>query len=79
MIRLLWIDERDGERLLTLGLTDVNIKRLMEGQPVQIRPVAEGLAHDRLVIFHATRNSLIELADTLGVDQKILLDQLGEG
>lgn len=79
MIRLLWVDERDGERLLTVGLTDVNLKRLQAGQPVSLRPVAEGLEHDRLVIYHATRDSLIELADTLGVDQKVLLDQLGEG
>lgn len=76
------IGTSDGDTGL-IGLTDVNLKRLQEGKPVDfdMRSLGPAGAHGptRIVIFHATRESLIELARTVGMDEKDLLDQLGEG
>jgi hypothetical protein len=32
-----------------------------------------------LLVFHATRASILELAEVMGQDPKAMLDQLGEG
>lgn len=72
-----------------LGLTDVNIKRLTDGQPVTATlssfiPEGQELTLDEgdnieIVVFHATRETVLELAHHFGLDEKVMLDALGEG
>lgn len=67
-----------GRYTVFLGLTDVNLRRLQDAQPMR-RPLDTPRQPDDVVIFHATRSALLELADTLGVPQTEFLDQVGEG
>lgn len=73
---------RLGETAL-LGLTDVNVQRMTAGDPILVSladlgPPGREPPRD-FVIFHATREALLEIAEAKGVDPKMLLDQLGEG
>jgi hypothetical protein len=81
-------------RIIFLGLTDVNLHRLSTGgdegvgRPIDVS-LADFLPDDgaretyagkvRLVVFYATRESILELAKALDQDPKGMLDQLGEG
>jgi hypothetical protein len=79
--------------LVLLGLTDVNMQRLNRGGDEGLgRPIKLALAdcvppetrdepvgNVELVVFFASRESIIALAETLGQDPKGMLDQLGEG
>lgn len=81
-----------GRRIL-IGLTDVNMRRLDSGgdegvgQPLTLAlgecvpPEArlEPVGDVELVVFYASRESILVLAQTLGQDPKGMLDQLGEG
>lgn len=81
-----------GRRIL-IGLTDVNVRRLTEGgdeglgQPLLVEladcvpPEArdEPVGDVTLVLFYASRESILLLAETMGQDPKGMLDQLGEG
>lgn len=83
----------DGKRLILIGLTDVNLRRLDRGgeegvgQPIKLAlaecvpPEArsEPLGEAELVLFYASRASILVLARTLGHDPRGMLDQLGEG
>lgn len=78
MIRLVHV--LDDDRLMyAFGLTDVNVQRLTNGLPIRTSLVPGARDSDVLVLYHATRESCVELANTLGIDQATLLDQLGEG
>ncbi|HEX8752109.1 MAG TPA: hypothetical protein VF731_01720 [Solirubrobacterales bacterium] len=83
MLKFVARSDELGRVLAFVGLTDVNLQRLQAGDPIKF-PAAQiippdGRASTDLVIFHATRDSVIELAETLGVDQARMLDALGEG
>lgn len=71
-------DHPETGRTMLLGLTDVNVRRMTSDRPIKV-DLRESDPIDTLVIFHATRQTLVQIADQLGVDQKLLLDQLGEG
>jgi hypothetical protein len=84
---------KGGGLIVFFGLTDVNLQRLSTGgdegvgRPMDIAladfvpEVAETtpIGNVRLVVFHATRESIIELGKALDQDVKGMLDQLGEG
>lgn len=83
----------DGRRLVLLGLTDVNMRRLDTGgdeglgRPIRLAlsecvpPAALGepVGDVDLVVFYASRESIVAIGETLGHDVTGMLDQLGEG
>lgn len=75
----------DGKRRCAiLGLTDVNLQRLQEGKPVLVSvsdffpgvPEFDGLD---VAVFHATREDALKIGRAYGIDDKKILDALGEG
>lgn len=79
---------QNGKQQLVLGLTSVNLRRLAsttdDGSMTvplgQMLPPGVPLEADaELLVFHATRDTCLRLADALGVPQAKFLDSLGEG
>lgn len=75
-----------GQSVVVLGLTDVNLSRLQDDQPIRVQagefvPPGEGgdLSEADIVVFYASRASILELAELWKIDPKEMLDMLAEG
>ena len=79
-------------RLLFVGLTGVNLQRLTTGGDEGVgRPMRFSLGtfvppetttqvgEVEVIVFYASRQSIVELGKALDQDVKGMLDQLGEG
>jgi hypothetical protein len=59
---------RDGHHLLVFGLSEVNLQKLRQGQPIRIKLADMQAGNDEILIFYGTtEESAIELLRNAGV------------
>lgn len=59
MIRAV-VTRSNGRRVLVLGIDDVNVKRLTEGQPIHVDGLLEGLNFEVIILYGSTLQDIVE-------------------
>lgn len=76
MIKLMGINPKNGRKMLSMGLSNGNIRKLKEGKPIVIFGPEVGIEVDLMIFWGETDEKLVEMVKPFIGPETIVRDQL---